>query len=181
MPTALVTLLAAPTAASPRPVAAAGESVAVPWWVFALVAAVVLLAGAALLRFALQKGAAVEERCGSCGKVMLPTWTECMFCKTARRGGEAALEVVSGPRSGHTIALGGEVTTIGSAPGSTVELSDSGVSRKHAGIRKSGGGYELADLGSTNGVYVNGEKVARKTLRLGDVIRVGATEMVFKG
>ena len=43
-----------------------------------------------------------------------------------------------------------------------------------------GDGYELADLGSTNGVYVNGERVAKRKLQLGDVIRVGATEMIFK-
>jgi pSer/pThr/pTyr-binding forkhead associated (FHA) protein len=85
--------------------------------------------------------------------------------------------------SGKTIALDTEVTTIGSAPGSTVTLKDAGVSRKHAGIRRltdGDSGYELADLGSTNGVYVNGEKVAKKKLQLGDVIRVGASEMVFK-
>ena len=59
-------------------------------------------------------------------------------------------------------------------------LADPAVSRKHAGIRKVESNYELADLGSTNGVYVNGEKVAKKKLALGDVIRVGTTEMVFK-
>ena len=41
-------------------------------------------------------------------------------------------------------------------------LTDTGVSRKHVGIRRVDGGFELADLGSTNGVYVNGEKVARR-------------------
>ena len=59
-------------------------------------------------------------------------------------------------------------------------LSDTGVSRKHVGIKKNDVGYELADLGSTNGVYVNGEKVARRKLEVGDVIRVGTTEMVFR-
>ena len=154
-----------------------------PWWAFALIVLGVLAAGVALLVFALgrSRGPAVEQRCGSCGKVMMPEWPRCMFCKAPRGLKEAALEVVSGPLHGHTIALDAEVTTIGSAPGSTVQLSDAGVSRKHAGIRKAEGGFELADLGSTNGVYVNGEKVARRRLQLGDVIRVGATEMVFKG
>ena len=54
------------------------------------------------------------------------------------------------------------------------------MSRKHAGIRKVDGAYELADLGSTNGVYVNGHKVPKKTLEPGDIIRVGNTEAVFK-
>jgi len=72
------------------------------------------------------------------------------------------------------------VTTIGSTAGNTVLLTDTGVSRKHLGIKRLEGGYELADLGSTNGVYVNGEKVARRKLEVGDVIRVGTTEMVFR-
>ena len=54
------------------------------------------------------------------------------------------------------------------------------VSRKHAAIRKVDSNYELADLGSTNGVYVNGHKVPKKTLEAGDIIRVGNTEAVFK-
>ena len=54
-------------------------------------------------------------------------------------------------------------------------------SRKHAGIRKlDGNTYELADLGSTNGIYVNGHKVPKKTLEPGDIIRVGNTEAIFK-
>jgi pSer/pThr/pTyr-binding forkhead associated (FHA) protein len=73
-----------------------------------------------------------------------------------------------------------EVTTIGSVAGATVVLADPAVSRKHAAIRKVDGSYELADLGSTNGVYVNGHKVPKKTLEIGDIIRVGNTEAVFK-
>jgi pSer/pThr/pTyr-binding forkhead associated (FHA) protein len=59
-------------------------------------------------------------------------------------------------------------------------LADPAVSKKHAGIRKVDGVYELADLGSTNGIYVNGHKVPKKTLVPGDIIRVGNTEAVFK-
>jgi len=92
----------------------------------------------------------------------------------------AELEFVSGPLVGQTINLDRDVTTIGSTAGNTVLLSDTGVSRKHLGIKRMEGGYELADLGSTNGVYVNGEKVARRKLEVGDVIRVGTTEMVFR-
>ena len=175
----LATLLAPAAQLAPAP----AQGAAVPWWMFALLALVVIGAGAALLVFSMKKsgGAPVEQHCGSCGKVMMPEWPRCMFCKAPRGVKNAALEVVSGPLHGRTIALESEVTTIGSAPGSSVMLSDAGVSRKHAGIRKADGGFELADLGSTNGVYVNGEKVARRKLQLGDVIRVGATEMVFKG
>jgi Inner membrane component of T3SS, cytoplasmic domain len=151
-----------------------------PWLLFVLVAVGVLAVGGLILLLALRKQKSEETVCGNCGKIILAEWPRCMFCKQPRGSKKASLEVISGPLQGQTIALDGAVTTIGSAPGSTVQLNDNGVSRKHAGIRKGDGGFELADLGSTNGVYVNGEKVAKRKLQLGDVIRVGTTEMVFK-
>ena len=122
-----------------------------------------------------------ELVCKSCQRVLMPGWTTCKFCGTPVGEIRGELEFVSGPLLGQTINLDRDVTTIGSVAGNTVLLTDTGVSRKHVGIKKVGGGYELADLGSTNGVYVNGEKVARRRLATGDVIRVGATEIVFRG
>ena len=72
------------------------------------------------------------------------------------------------------------MTTLGSVAGNTVVLADPAVSRKHAGIRKIDSTYELADLGSTNGIYVNGHKVPKKTLESGDIIRIGNSEAVFR-
>lgn len=118
-----------------------------------------------------------QKICGGCRRVMLPTWTKCLFCGWAP---VARLEFILGPMANQTLPLSDEVTTIGSVAGNTVVLADPAVSRKHAGIRKVDGSYELADLGSTNGVYVNGHKVPKKTLEHGDIIRVGNTEAVFK-
>ena len=119
----------------------------------------------------------VQKVCGGCRRVMLPQWTKCLFCGWAPI---ARLEFILGPMANQTLPLDGEVTTIGSVAGNTVVLADPAVSRKHAGIRKIDSNYELADLGSTNGVYVNGHKVPKKTLEPGDIIRVGNTEAVFK-
>ncbi len=118
-----------------------------------------------------------QKVCGGCRRVMLPQWTKCLFCGWAP---VARLEFILGPMANQTLPLTEEVTTIGSVAGNTVVLADPAVSRKHAGIRKVNGEYELADLGSTNGVYVNGHKVPKKTLAAGDIIRVGNTEAVFK-
>jgi len=118
-----------------------------------------------------------QKVCGGCQRVMLPVWTKCLFCGWAP---VARLEFILGPMANQTLPLTEEVTTIGSVAGNTVVLADPAVSRKHAGIRKVDGNYELADLGSTNGVYVNGHKVPKKILELGDIIRVGNTEAVFK-
>ena len=118
-----------------------------------------------------------QKLCGGCRRVMLPVWTKCLFCGWAP---VARLEFILGPMANQTLPLSEEVTTIGSVAGNTVVLADPAVSRKHAGIRKVDSNYELADLGSTNGVYVNGHKVPKKTLEVGDIIRVGNTEAVFK-
>jgi len=118
-----------------------------------------------------------QKVCGGCRRVMLPVWTKCLFCGWAP---VARLEFILGPMANQTLSLAEEVTTMGSVAGATVVLADPAVSRKHAAIRKVDGNYELADLGSTNGVYVNGHKVPKKTLEVGDIIRVGNTEAVFK-
>ena len=142
-----------------------------------------IVGGAVLLLIILvlvaKKSSAPKEQkvCGGCRRVMLPVWTKCLFCGWAPI---ARLEFILGPMANQTLPLAEEVTTIGSVAGNTVVIADPGVSRKHAGIRRVDGNYELADLGSTNGVYVNGHKVPKKTLEPGDIIRVGNTEAVFK-
>ena len=150
------------------------------WGLPAIVGGVVLLGVLLLVVAAVRKKRPRERPCTSCGRVMLPTWTKCRFCGAAATEQRAELEFVSGPLVGQTVGLDRDVTTIGSVAGNTVLLTDTGVSRKHVGIKRLDGGYELADLGSTNGVYVNGEKVARRKLEVGDVIRVGTTEIVFR-
>lgn len=118
-----------------------------------------------------------QRVCGGCKRVMLPVWTKCLFCGWAP---VARLEFIMGPLASQTLGLTEEVTTLGSVAGNTVVLADPAISRKHAGIRRVDGGYELADLGSTNGIYVNGRKVPKKMLDEGDIIRIGNTEAVFR-
>ncbi|MEZ4358683.1 MAG: FHA domain-containing protein [Kofleriaceae bacterium] len=115
--------------------------------------------------------------CGGCQRMMLPAWQTCLFCGWAPA---ARLEFILGPMAGQSTTLGEDVTTIGSVAGNTVVLADPAVSRKHAGIRRVDGQFELADLGSTNGIYVNGQKLPKKTLAPGDIVRVGNSEAVFR-
>jgi hypothetical protein len=143
-----------------------------------LIVVVALVILGALVMVAKKNATPVHQKvCGGCRRVMLPVWTKCLFCGWSPT---ARLDFLLGPMANQTLALSEEVTTIGSVAGNTVVLADPAVSRKHAGIRKVNGLYELADLGSTNGVYVNGHKVPKKTLEPGDIIRVGNTEAVFK-
>jgi hypothetical protein len=60
-----------------------------------------------------------------------------------------------------------------------VRVADVNVSRRHAELRQEGATYWIVDLGSTNGLEVNGTRVDRARLRDGDRITVGATEVVF--
>jgi pSer/pThr/pTyr-binding forkhead associated (FHA) protein len=56
-----------------------------------------------------------------------------------------------------------------------------GISRHHAELRPGPGGWTIADLGSTNGVVVNGEDIrGAQPLHPGDRVELGSTEIVFE-
>jgi two-component system, cell cycle sensor histidine kinase and response regulator CckA len=83
------------------------------------------------------------------------------------------LTVVEGPAIGQEFKIDG-VATIGRSPDATVMVDDAGVSRLHARIRRSEAGtFEVEDLGSKNGTFLNGARVEHALANLGDKIRVG--------
>jgi pSer/pThr/pTyr-binding forkhead associated (FHA) protein len=70
---------------------------------------------------------------------------------------------------------------IGRLPESEIPLADPNVSRNHAEVRPAGAGYEVADVGSTNGTKVNGAIIAGPhQLNDGDEISVGAAKFRFE-
>ena len=91
--------------------------------------------------------------------------------------GNAAPE---GAAKGKTYPLVGKVVSMGSGPENSVRIMDGAVSGKHAGIAVDGNKFEIVDLGSKNGVLVNGKKTARRFLRNGDIITLGMTEFKFE-
>jgi DNA-binding NtrC family response regulator len=76
---------------------------------------------------------------------------------------------------------GAEVTVppagvvVGADPSADVLLADPSVSRKHCSVRPTPHGFEVADLGSRNGTYLDNISVTRATVPVGAVIRVGST------
>ena len=59
-------------------------------------------------------------------------------------------------------------------------IDDPNVSRNHAEIlQNTRGSFDLVDLKSMNGTYVNGQKIKREALKTGDKIRIGAIERIF--
>jgi hypothetical protein len=147
--------------------------------IVALILVSILLVGAIAV-LVVRSREPFRPMCGGCHRAMMSDWARCMFCGWQPSQPVPRLEFMVGPLAGQTVPLRDEVTTIGSVAGNTVVLSDPAVSRKHIGIRRVGDRYELADLGSTNGVYVNGHRMAKKMLDPGDIMRVGNTEMVFR-
>ncbi len=74
----------------------------------------------------------------------------------------------------------GASCSIGRHPQSTLQLGDREMSKEHAIIDATGGEYRIRDLGSSNGTFVNGQRVHERILREGDEIRLGATHLVFR-
>jgi hypothetical protein len=75
--------------------------------------------------------------------------------------------------------LAGERMTIGRSRECEILIDDPNVSRRHAELRKTIEGWMIADLGSTNGVKVNGKRVHEEVLRPGDKITLGLIELEF--
>jgi len=84
------------------------------------------------------------------------------------------LIVRTGPNPGVVIDLTKEVSMMGRDVTNDVVVGDAEVSRQHARITRTPAGYVLEDLGSTNGTFVNGERLAApRVLNAGDLVGVG--------
>jgi Protein of unknown function (DUF3662)/Inner membrane component of T3SS, cytoplasmic domain len=80
----------------------------------------------------------------------------------------------------HELRLTDRRVVIGRSPEATLQLADTGVSRRHAELAPVGGAWWVADLGSTNGTAVNGRPVTRAELADGDRLELGTTVLVFR-
>jgi diguanylate cyclase (GGDEF)-like protein len=95
------------------------------------------------------------------------------------RGGEGCLVEIYGQELGRRIPLTGGVFEIGRSSKCDLTIDEDSVSRHHARIARSRDGhYSVADLGSTNGTYVNDAAVTEKNLVDGDQVKIGRT--IFK-
>jgi len=61
-----------------------------------------------------------------------------------------------------------------------IPIQDKKASREHAKIYKQGDQYAIVDLNSSNGTFVNGDKITKRILKPGDVIEVGLVKMRFE-
>ncbi len=89
----------------------------------------------------------------------------------------------AGPTPGKTFLLEGAEIILGRDPTCTISINDAQVSRRHARLTLSSGGYILQDLGSTNGTFVNGQRVTGEhPLTVGELIALGENVvLVYEG
>ena len=93
--------------------------------------------------------------------------------------GSALLVVKRGPNAGSRFLLDQPTTTAGRHPDSDIFLDDVTVSRRHAEFRKNDDQFEVVDVGSLNGTYVNREPKNSSELSNGDEIQIGKFRIVF--
>jgi pSer/pThr/pTyr-binding forkhead associated (FHA) protein len=127
--------------------------------------------------------------CRQCGCLVPPGQTECSSCHASLHSNWTAfqrfptgrLAFIDGPRVGQELELRGKQVRIGRAPHSDVRLDDDLVSWEHAILSFSDGQYMLFDQDSTNGTWVNGQRVAQCVIQPGvDQIRIGPSVFVVK-
>jgi pSer/pThr/pTyr-binding forkhead associated (FHA) protein len=97
--------------------------------------------------------------------------------KTKRpRGEPRVLVVTQGSQTGQSAALAEGVILIGRGADCQIILDDDYVSTRHARVVSGENGIYLEDLGSTNGSYVNGQRItAPTTITMSDTVRIGKT------
>jgi hypothetical protein len=94
--------------------------------------------------------------------------------------GQALLVVKRGSNAGARFLLDQDTTTAGRHPEADIFLDDVTVSRRHAEFRKNDDGqFEVVDVGSLNGTYVNREPRNSQALEVGDEIQIGKFRLVF--
>jgi hypothetical protein len=92
--------------------------------------------------------------------------------------GDAIAMLFAPPQPPVQLPREGEVS-LGRSRDCEVRLPDADTSRRHAKIVCAGGRFVLHDLGSTNGTFVNGERVSERALEPGDRVQIGANTVTF--
>lgn len=82
--------------------------------------------------------------------------------------------------TGETYQITGNITTLGRGLRNKIVLEDKGISRSHCRIERAPSGFRIVDIASTNGTFVNEQRVSQIVLHNGDTIRLGALSFRFE-
>jgi hypothetical protein len=94
-------------------------------------------------------------------------------------GARGLLAIKRGPNEGATFVLDRDVTTLGRSPQVDITLSDKFVSNRHALIYRQGAEFFIKDLGSLNGIFINGRRIEESLLDTEDEFVIGGCRIVF--
>jgi len=110
-----------------------------------------------------------------------PNWRTRAVAATARevQVQRFRVEVVSGPNRGQIGAAEGTELSIGTAPGNHLVVTDPTVSRHHAVITATPNGFQLRDLGSTNGTCLASYRIDSAYVESGALVQLGETTVRF--
>jgi len=89
----------------------------------------------------------------------------------------AKLVILNQGMTGRSIELNVERTTVGRVDDNTFQIADASVSSHHAEILLRGSDIVVKDLNSTNGTFINNDKISEATLKAGQTLRFGQVEL----
>lgn len=139
-----------------------------------------------------------KPKCPSCGRARVPGHRQCPYCSALYRPTSKPIQTPSerfptpsapniplliclqGPQSGQEFPLTAREFTIGRSADNMLRVEGMLVSRYHAQISFRDGQYVLYDRESTNGTYVNGQRIAHHVLTPGDQIQIGPSVFAFQ-
>ena len=98
---------------------------------------------------------------------------------SALPSGSALLVVRRGPNAGARFLLDANVTTVGRHPDADIFLDDVTVSRRHSEFLRDGSRFQIKDLGSLNGTYLDGDRIDIAELDEGSEVQVGKFRLTF--
>jgi hypothetical protein len=164
-----------------------------PWWLWALAGVVVFGGAAAIIvarrpkkqmKFSPYKNAAAPQTQQSHAPRAQPQsqpQAPAHVPPVVRAPTHGVLIVVSGALAGRRVDVGAQPITIGKGQATLQIDDDPAVSTRHAELALRGGAFVVTDLGSTNGTFVNSQRIAQPTrLGDGDLLRFGNTQMKFR-
>src|SRR5262245_32740125 len=79
--------------------------------------------------------------------------------------------------TGKTFESKPELTTVGRLPDNALQIPEASVSSHHCEIQLRGNDLFVRDLDSTNGTFINGEKIKEGTVKSGQILRLGMVDM----
>ena len=93
----------------------------------------------------------------------------------------AKLVVLTQSMAGRSCDLATDVTTVGRVEDNAFQIAEPSVSSRHCEILLRGGDVVIKDLNSTNGTFINGEKISEAVLKPGQTLRLGNVELKLDG